>query len=103
MLIGEGTLNLQSAGGRLVYTDFRIRENLTVRDTATGRQVWTKNIGRSDNRGSVVHEGPAILADRERTRAYNDGSGDLQRWYPAPGGRRLVALHAKKVTALPVG
>lgn len=103
MLIGEGTLNLQSAGGRLVYTDFRVRENLTVRDTATGRQVWTKNIGRSDNRGFVVHEGPAILADGERTRAYDDGSGDLQRWHPASGGRRLVALHAKKVTALPVG
>ncbi|MFD7865184.1 PQQ-binding-like beta-propeller repeat protein [Streptomyces sp. NPDC057682] len=184
------------AGNRLVYTDFR--ENLTVRDTATGKQVWTKKIGRSNNRAFVLHEGLAILSNGERIRAfdladgaekwsfatekysrfndpavldgvlyvsdsghglwaadpatgkqhwhdkgslevaapwqyakvgdvlygatefdknggihafdagsgklrwtYNDGSGDLDRWYLASGGKQLVALHAKKVTGLP--
>lgn len=194
----ENGITARVAGRRLVYTDFR--ENLTVRDTVTGRQIWTKKIGRSNNRGFVVHDGLAILANGERMRAYdladgkerwsfrteefsrfndpavldgvlyvsdsahglwaadpatgkahwhdkgsldvaapwqfakvgdvlygatefdkdggihaydpgsgklhwtyNDGSGDLQRWYLAAGANQLVALHAKKVTALPVG
>lgn len=189
-------ITAQVAGGRLAYTDFR--ENLTVRDTATGRQVWTKKIGRSNNRGFVVHDGLAIVANGERMRAfdladgrevwsfatekytrfndpavldgvlyvsdslhglwaadpatgkrhwhnkgsldvaapwqfakvgdvlygatefdknggvhafdagsgelrwtYNDGTGDIQRWYLAAGGRNLVALHGKKVSGLP--
>ncbi|MFI6896742.1 PQQ-binding-like beta-propeller repeat protein [Streptomyces sp. NPDC050256] len=193
----ENGITAQVAGRRLVYTDFR--ENLTVRDTVTGHQVWTKKIGRSNNRGFVVHDGLAILANGQWMRAYdlsdgkerwsfkteefsrfndpavldgvlyvsdsahglwaadpatgkahwhdkgsldvaapwqfakvgdvlygatefdknggihaydpssgklhwtyNDGSGDLQRWYLAAGSNQLVALHAKKVTALPV-
>ncbi|MCG7526674.1 PQQ-binding-like beta-propeller repeat protein [Streptomyces sp. OfavH-34-F] len=188
----------QAVGKRLVYTDFR--ENLTVRDTATGHQVWTKKVGRTSNRGFAVHEGLVIVAIGERLRAfdletgterwsfatekysrfndpavldgvlyvsdtahglwaadpatgkrhwhnkgsldvaapwqfakvgdvlygatqfdknggvhafdpadgkvlwtYNDGSGDIDRWYLAAGGRTVVGLHAKKVTALPVG
>ncbi|MFD0026278.1 PQQ-binding-like beta-propeller repeat protein [Streptomyces sp. NPDC058382] len=183
-------------GSRLVYTDFR--ENLTVRDTATGHQVWTKKTGRSNNRGFEIHQDLAILANGNRMRAYgladgkerwsfgtekydrfndpavldgvlyvsdslhglwaadpatgkrhwhdkgsldvaapwqfakagnvlygatefdkdggihafdassgklrwtyNDGSGDIQRWYLAGGGKNLVALHAKKVSGLP--
>ncbi|MEW2181667.1 PQQ-binding-like beta-propeller repeat protein [Streptomyces sp. NPDC005406] len=194
----QSGITARVAGNRLVYTDFR--ENLTVRDTATGRQVWTKKIGRSGNRGFVVHDGLVVLANGQWLRAYdlsdgrerwsfkteefsrfndpavldgvlyvsdsahglwaadpatgkahwhdkgsldvaapwqfakvggvlygatefdkdggihaydpgsgklrwtyNDGSGDLQRWYLAAGGKQLVALHAKKVTALPVG
>lgn len=193
----QNGITARVAGNRLVYTDFR--ENLTVRDTATGHQVWTKKIGRSNNRGFVVHDGLVILANGQWMRAYdlsdgkerwsfkteefsrfndpavldgvlyvsdsahglwaadpatgkahwhdegsldvaapwqfakvgdvlygatefdkdggihaydpgsgklrwtyNDGSGDLQRWYLAAGSNRLVALHAKKVTALPV-
>ncbi|WSY86886.1 PQQ-binding-like beta-propeller repeat protein [Streptomyces sp. NBC_00876] len=192
----ENGITAVVSGNRLVYTDFR--ENLTVRDTATGRQTWTKKIGRSNNLGFVVHEGLVILANGERMRAYdladgkerwsfgtekfyrfndpavldgvlyvsdsahglwaadpvtgkkiwhqkdlldiavpwqfakvggvlygatefdehggihafdagsgklrwtyNDGSGDIQRWYLAAGGKQLVALHAKKVTGLP--
>lgn len=191
-------LTARVSGKRLVYTDFR--ENLTVRDTATGHQVWTKKIGRTSNRGFEVHEGLVIIATGDRMRAfdletgaerwsfatekysrfndpavldgvlyvsdnahalwavdpatgkrhwhnpesleiaapwqfakvggvlygatqfdknggihafdpadgkllwtYNDGSGDIDRWYLASGGRHLVALHAKKVTGLPVG
>ncbi|WLQ34565.1 PQQ-like beta-propeller repeat protein [Streptomyces castrisilvae] len=194
----QNGITARVAGNRLAYTDFR--ENLTVRDTATGRQVWTKKIGRSNNRGFEVHGGLAILANGERMRAYdletgaerwsfatekysrfndpavvdgvlyvsdtvhglwaadpatgkrhwhnkgsldvaapwqfakvggllygatefdknggihafdpadgdlrwtyNDGTGNIQRWYLASGGRQLVALHGKKVTGLPVG
>ncbi|SED31441.1 Outer membrane protein assembly factor BamB, contains PQQ-like beta-propeller repeat [Streptomyces sp. 2131.1] len=194
----QNGITAQTSGKRLVYTDFR--KNLTVRDTATGHQVWTKKIGRTSNRGFVVHEGLVIIAIDEELRAfdletgadrwslatekysrfndpavldgvlyasdtvhalwavdpatgkrhwhnkesldvaapwqfakvgdvlygatefddnggvhafapdsgkllwtYNDGSGDIDRWYLASGGKRLVAVHAKKVTALPVG
>ncbi|MEW1893039.1 MULTISPECIES: PQQ-binding-like beta-propeller repeat protein [unclassified Streptomyces] len=190
-------LTARVSGRRLVYTDFR--ENLTVRDTATGHQVWTKKIGRSSNRGFEVHEGLVIIATGEQLRAfdletgaerwsfatekysrfndpavldgvlyasdtvhglwaadpatgkrhwhnpesldidapwqfakvggvlygattfdknggihafdpadgkllwtYNDGSGDIDRWYLAAGAKHVVAVHAKKVTALPV-
>uniref|UniRef100_A0AAU2VSQ8 PQQ-binding-like beta-propeller repeat protein n=1 Tax=Streptomyces sp. NBC_00008 TaxID=2903610 RepID=A0AAU2VSQ8_9ACTN len=192
----EYGITARVVGHRLVYTDFR--KNLTVRDTATGRQVWTQKIGETNNRGFAVHEGLAILANGDRIRAYgladgkerwsfatekysrfndpavldgvlyvsdtahglwaadpltgkrhwhdrgsldvaapwqfakvgdvlygatefdknggihafdagsgklrwtyNDGSGDLQRWYLASGGKQLVALHAKKVSGLP--
>ncbi|MEU6924740.1 PQQ-binding-like beta-propeller repeat protein [Streptomyces sp. NPDC046631] len=63
--------------GRLVYTDYR--ENVTVRDTATGRQVWTKKISRSNNRRFAVHEGLVIVADGRRLRAF-DLAGGEDRW-----------------------
>ncbi|MER6609404.1 PQQ-binding-like beta-propeller repeat protein [Streptomyces sp. NPDC000927] len=192
----ETGITAVAVGGRLVYTDFR--ENLTVRDTRTGRQIWTKKIGRSNNRKFAVHDDLVIVADGRRLRAfelaggkerwslaseefsrfndpavldgvlyasdsthglwaadpatgkkiwhntdlldvaypwqfakvggtlygatefdedggihafdaasgklrwtYNDGSGDIQKWYLAARGKRLAALHAKKLTALP--
>ncbi|MFB7919415.1 PQQ-binding-like beta-propeller repeat protein [Streptomyces sp. NPDC056061] len=192
----ETGITAEAVGGHLVYTDFR--ENLTVRDTATGRQVWTKKIGRSNNRRFAVHEELVVLADGPRLRAfaladgkerwslaseefsrfndptvldgvlyasdsvhglwavdpatgkkvwhnddlldvaypwqfvkvgntlygatefdekggihafdagsgklrwtYNDGSGNIQKWYLVARGKRLAALHGKKTTCLP--
>ncbi|MEU8507976.1 PQQ-binding-like beta-propeller repeat protein [Streptomyces brevispora] len=73
----ENGITAVVAGGRLVYTDFR--ENLTVRDAATGRQTWTKKIGRSDNRSFAVHDGLVILANGDRMRAYDLANGK-ERW-----------------------
>lgn len=192
----ENGITAVAVGGSLVYTDFR--KNLTVRDTRTGRQTWTKKIGRSNNRRFAVHDDLVILADGRRLRAfeladgkerwslateefgrfndpavldgvlyasdsthglwaadpatgkkiwhntdlldiaypwqfakvggtlygatefdedggihafdaasgklrwtYNDGSGDIQKWHLTARGKRLAALHAKKLTVLP--
>ncbi|MBD0709240.1 hypothetical protein BU197_12840 [Streptomyces sp. CBMA291] len=192
----EFGVTAQVVGRHLVYTDYR--ENVTVRDTATGRQVWTKKIGRSNSGRFAVHGDLAVVADGQRLRAfaladgaerwslateeftrfhdpavldgvlyaadsshvlravdpakgrtlwrnddllgvaypwqfalvggtlygatelddkggvlafdartgkhrwrYNDGSGGFERWYVVPSGKRLVALHGKRLTALP--
>ncbi|WP_404815774.1 PQQ-binding-like beta-propeller repeat protein [Streptomyces thermolineatus] len=79
----ESGVTAAVADNRIVYTDFR--ENLTVRDTATGRQVWTKKIGRSNNRRLAVHDGLVILADGRRLRAF-DLAGGGERWSLATDG-----------------
>ncbi|MFF2326835.1 MULTISPECIES: PQQ-binding-like beta-propeller repeat protein [unclassified Streptomyces] len=183
-------------GNRLVYTDQR--KNLTVRDTATGRQVWTKKISKSNFLRIAVHDGAVFVADGPRLRAFaledgserwalktkeyarfngptvldgvlyasdtthalwavdpatgkqrwrntdleesaypvqfakvgdtlygatqlnrnggvhaydarngklrwtfNDGTGSVEQWYVVPGGKRLAALHARRLQALP--
>ncbi|SFX80921.1 PQQ-binding-like beta-propeller repeat protein (plasmid) [Streptomyces atratus] len=73
----EFGITAAAVGGRLVYTDYR--ENVTVRDTATGRQLWTKKISRSNNRRFAVHEGLVIVADGRRLRAF-DLVGGKERW-----------------------
>ncbi|MFI8886458.1 PQQ-binding-like beta-propeller repeat protein [Streptomyces sp. NPDC053813] len=73
----EFGITAAAVDGRLVYTDYR--ENVTVRDTATGRQVWTKKISRSNNRRFAVHEGLVIVADGRRLRAF-DLAGGEDRW-----------------------
>ncbi|MGV9692884.1 outer membrane protein assembly factor BamB family protein [Streptomyces sp. NPDC003444] len=65
------------SGRHLVYTDFR--ENVTVRDTATGRQVWTKKIGRSNSERIAVHGGLVVVADGGRLRAFALADG-TERW-----------------------
>ncbi|WP_443079752.1 outer membrane protein assembly factor BamB family protein [Streptomyces sp. P9-A4] len=192
----EYGITAAAVGRHLVYTDYR--ENVTVRDTATGRQVWTKKIGRSNSGRFAVHADLVVVADGQRLRAfaladgeerwslaaeeftrfhdpavldgvlyaadsshvlravdpakggtlwrnddllkvaypwqftkvggtlyaatdlddkggvlafdardgkhrwtYNDGTGSLEKWYVASAGKRLVALHGKRLTALP--
>ncbi|MFE6667568.1 PQQ-binding-like beta-propeller repeat protein [Streptomyces sp. NPDC057697] len=73
----EFGITAAAVGGRLVYTDYR--ENVTCRDTATGRQVWTKKISRSNDRRFAVHEGLVIVADGRRLRAF-DLAGGKDRW-----------------------
>lgn len=64
-------------GGRLAYTDFR--KNVTVRDTTTGRQLWTKKIGRSNYYRFAVHEDLLIVPDGQRLRAFALATG-TERW-----------------------
>ncbi|MFE9650865.1 PQQ-binding-like beta-propeller repeat protein [Streptomyces sp. NPDC006365] len=64
-------------GGRLAYTDFR--KNVTVRDTTTGRQLWTKKIGRSNYYRFAVHEDLMIVPDGQRLRAFALAAG-TERW-----------------------
>ncbi|MGW0790786.1 outer membrane protein assembly factor BamB family protein [Streptomyces sp. NPDC002911] len=73
----EYGINAAVVGERLVYTDYR--ENVTVRDTATGRQVWTKKLGQSNHRRFAVHEELVIVADGQRLRAL-ELSGGKERW-----------------------
>ncbi|MEU1279644.1 PQQ-binding-like beta-propeller repeat protein [Streptomyces sp. NPDC005805] len=65
------------AGPHLVYTDQR--RNVTVRDAATGRQRWTKKIGRSNFVRLAVHQGLVIVADGDRLRAFDAVTG-TERW-----------------------
>ncbi|KJK33739.1 PQQ enzyme repeat-containing protein [Streptomyces variegatus] len=64
-------------GGRLAYTDYR--KNVTVRDAATGRQLWTKKIGRSNYYRFAMHEDLVIVPDGERLRAFALAAG-TERW-----------------------
>ncbi|MGW0957653.1 outer membrane protein assembly factor BamB family protein [Streptomyces gelaticus] len=73
----EFGITAAAVGGRLVYTDYR--ENVTVRDTATGRQLWTKKISRSNNRRFAVHKSLVIVADGRRLRAFALADGK-ERW-----------------------
>ncbi|MEU0371032.1 PQQ-binding-like beta-propeller repeat protein [Streptomyces sp. NPDC006283] len=52
-------ISAQVVGNRLVCTDFG--KGVTVRDTATGKQVWTKRIDQFDDRRFAVHEGLMVV------------------------------------------
>ncbi|MFC9204953.1 PQQ-binding-like beta-propeller repeat protein [[Kitasatospora] papulosa] len=73
----ESGLTSAVSGERLVYTDHR--ENLTVRDTTTGRQLWSKKISRSNFERIAVHDGAVFVADGRHLRAFalDDGA---ERW-----------------------
>ncbi|MET7365102.1 PQQ-binding-like beta-propeller repeat protein [Streptomyces sp. NPDC005566] len=73
----EYGITAATVGNRLVYTDYR--ENVTVRDTTTGRQVWTKKISRSNHRRFAVHGELVIVADGQRLRAFELADGK-ERW-----------------------
>lgn len=73
----DNGITAQVIGRHLAYTDFR--KNVTVRDTATGKQVWTKKIDRFNNRRFAVHEGLMIVADGQRLRAFEVADG-TERW-----------------------
>ena len=73
----EYGITAEATGRYLAYTDFR--ENVTVRDTATGRQLWTKKIGRSNSGRLAVHEELVIVADAGRLRAFALADG-AERW-----------------------
>ncbi|MER6239932.1 PQQ-binding-like beta-propeller repeat protein [Streptomyces clavifer] len=73
----EYGINAAVVGGRLVYTDYR--ENVTVRDTATGRQIWTKKISQSNRRHFAVHDELVVVADGQHLRAFAL-SGGKERW-----------------------
>ncbi|WP_103534572.1 PQQ-binding-like beta-propeller repeat protein [Streptomyces sp. SM11] len=61
-------------GRYLVYTDFK--KNLTVRDTATGRQVWTHKTTKTSYGPFAVHQDLVIVPQGQRLQAFalSDGS-----------------------------
>lgn len=80
------------SGGRLVYTDHR--KNLTVRDTATGRQLWTKKISRSNFDRLAVHERMVYVADSGHLRALSLDDGS-ERW--ALGAEKFALFNGPTV------
>jgi outer membrane protein assembly factor BamB len=64
-------------GNLLVYTDFR--KNLTVRDTATGKQVWTQKITESNFRRFAVEPDVVVLAQGRELQAFELKDG-TERW-----------------------
>ncbi|WP_179887863.1 outer membrane protein assembly factor BamB family protein, partial [Streptomyces sp. b94] len=54
-------------GRHLVYTDFK--NNLTVRDTATGRQVWTQKTTKTSYGPFVIHQDLVIVPQGQRLQA----------------------------------
>ncbi|CCK29315.1 hypothetical protein BN159_4936 [Streptomyces davaonensis JCM 4913] len=64
-------------GRFLVYTDFK--KNLTVRDTATGQQVWTQKTELTNWGFFAVHEGLVIIPQREKLQAFNLSDG-TEKW-----------------------
>ncbi|MFJ6746750.1 PQQ-binding-like beta-propeller repeat protein [Streptomyces sp. NPDC091266] len=72
-----------AVGGRLVYTDGR--KNVTVRDAANGRQLWTQKIGDDIAWRPAVHAGRVFLGG-ERLRSVHLDSGKAD-WSMSTGGR----------------
>ncbi|MER5480748.1 PQQ-binding-like beta-propeller repeat protein [Streptomyces sp. NPDC002734] len=64
-------------GRHLVYTDYR--KNVTVRDTATGQQVWTHKVGEYNYQRFGLAQGVVMLADGGRLRAFDVENGK-ERW-----------------------
>ena len=73
-----------SSGKYLVYTDSKF--NLTVRDTATGRQLWTKKIGDDWSWRPTVANGLVFLPG-DKLRAVDADTGTTV-WTLGPNGRR---------------
>ncbi|REK84726.1 serine/threonine protein kinase [Streptomyces inhibens] len=83
----KGTMDYDLEGvavdGRLVYTDSR--RNVTVRDAANGRQLWTKKIGDDIAWRPAVHARRIFLGgDRLRAVHLDNGKPD---WSMSTGGR----------------
>ncbi|MEU1202811.1 PQQ-binding-like beta-propeller repeat protein [Streptomyces sp. NPDC005813] len=71
-------------GKYLVYTDSKY--NLTVRDTATGDQLWSKKVGDDWSWTPTVAAGLVLLPGEQLT-AVDLETGDT-RWTLSPNGRR---------------
>jgi outer membrane protein assembly factor BamB len=72
------------SGKHLVYADSNY--NLTVRDTATGAQLWTRKIGEDWTWQPTVANGLVLLPGDKLT-AVDADTGDT-RWTLSPNGRR---------------
>ncbi|MCT2590754.1 PQQ-binding-like beta-propeller repeat protein [Streptomyces sp. N2-109] len=64
-------------GRHLVYTDFK--KNLTVRDTATGKQVWTHKTTKTNYGFFVVHQDLVIVPQGQKLQAFNLSDG-AEKW-----------------------
>ncbi|MFI0941298.1 PQQ-binding-like beta-propeller repeat protein [Streptomyces sp. NPDC021020] len=73
----ENGINAVVRGNRLVYTDFK--KNLTVRDTATGHQVWTHKTAKINYDSFAVHQDLVVVAQQGVLSAYAIADG-AQKW-----------------------
>ncbi|MFJ8907914.1 PQQ-binding-like beta-propeller repeat protein [Streptomyces sp. NPDC102351] len=64
-------------GRHLVYTDFR--KNLTVRDTATGGQVWTRKTAKTNYGFFAVHEDLVVVPQGNLLQAFGLSDG-TEKW-----------------------
>jgi outer membrane protein assembly factor BamB len=64
-------------GRYLVYTD--IKKNLTVRDTATGKQVWTHKTTKTNYDTFAVHQDLVIVPQGQMLQAFNLSDG-AEKW-----------------------
>ncbi|AXK33967.1 hypothetical protein DVA86_16175 [Streptomyces armeniacus] len=64
-------------GRYLVYTDFK--DNLTVRDTATGRQVWTQKTAKTNYGFFAVHQNLVIVPQGQKLQAFGISDG-AEKW-----------------------
>lgn len=64
-------------GRYLVYTDFK--KNLTVRDTATGKQVWTRKTTKTSYGFFAVHQNLVIVPQGQRLQAFSLSDG-AEKW-----------------------
>lgn len=70
----ENGIHAQVQGRHLVYTDFK--KNLTVRDTATGKQVWTHRTTKTNYGFFAVYKDLVIVPQGPKLQAFSlaDGS-----------------------------
>ncbi|GAB3962377.1 outer membrane protein assembly factor BamB family protein [Streptomyces sparsus] len=73
----QNGVNAAVQGRYLVYTDFR--KNLTVRDTATGKQVWTRKTSRTNHGFFAVHQDLVIIPQGQKLQAFNLSDG-AEKW-----------------------
>ncbi|MFJ2025815.1 PQQ-binding-like beta-propeller repeat protein [Streptomyces sp. NPDC087897] len=64
-------------GRHLVYTDYK--KNLTVRDTATGKQVWTHKTTKTSYGPFAVHQDLVIVPQGSRLQAFALADGS-EKW-----------------------
>ncbi|MEU6846066.1 PQQ-binding-like beta-propeller repeat protein [Streptomyces sp. NPDC046716] len=73
----ENGIHAAVQGRHLVYTDFR--QNLTVRDTATGRQTWTHKTTKTNYGAFVVHRNLVIVPQGRTLQAFDLADG-AEKW-----------------------
>lgn len=72
---GNG-IHAHAQGRHLVYTDFK--KNLTVRDTTTGRQVWTHKTTKTNYGFFAVYENLVIVPQGPKLQAFGLADGSLK-------------------------
>ncbi|MFJ5712315.1 PQQ-binding-like beta-propeller repeat protein [Streptomyces sp. NPDC093105] len=72
----QNGIHAHAAGRHLVYTDFK--KNLTVRDTATGRQVWTHKTTRTNYGFFAVYQDLVIVPQGPRLQAFGLADGSVK-------------------------
>ncbi|WP_405778160.1 serine/threonine-protein kinase [Streptomyces sp. NBC_00859] len=81
----NGTVALTVVPGCLVYTDEQ--RNLTVRNSANGRQLWSKKVGDDTPANQVAVHGNTVMVSGKTMRAFDLRSG-RPLWTLPPNGRR---------------